>query len=605
MFLNLLPLPYHKIPASIIADFAEAGQCHVVYEDSEKCLLPKEPQLVKITELIEPITIELSKPNFVAKKRDTHAIMHVHRTGSLDGRVKVKLENQDPHLFHESPELEVVFEEGQSVAPVKIALKSMAGVGRLAVKHAETDHRTRQANLGNNTVQQITILDEEEPSVIAIDTDNIQVDLDKKQINVPVLRCGGEDMVAVKYHTIEDTAQAGIHYLHQVAQIVFAEGENQTNFSIPIVTLPVEESVKLKVQLHSVQGNNASINPNFELVDVVIPGIEHSGVFDFTQPTYKVNQSSGKVLLEIQRQRGTRGHVTVPIAVQAMSEEDYLNKKELKSNKLNSQTYHCVFEDGQKIANVEINISQEAKTDLTQVLACTITDIVGENVEIGHQKNCHVEVTNDIDGGTIGFVNQKIEADALKDIRLKLDLNCTQPGNEVSCKWRIIGGKPLINYRSESSSGGRVQWPTVDAANAINVMLLNDPTGEDAEFIVELYDPSTGARIDEANSQCKIVVKNYVPDISVPVEQIIRVKQSEGMAIIPLQRSITQVGKLALKWSSVGDEAYKKTIGEIEFPEGQNDTLIKIPLLAEPQEMDKHEFTLKLEPLRGGNFEEF
>merc|ERR1712048_766050 len=99
-----------------------------------------EPQIINITELVEPMTIELSKPTFVAKKGDSHAVMMVSRTGALDGKVRVKIENTDPHMFHEQPEIEVNFEEGQTMAQVKVALKNQAGIGKLKLISAVSDH---------------------------------------------------------------------------------------------------------------------------------------------------------------------------------------------------------------------------------------------------------------------------------------------------------------------------------------------------------------------------------------------------------------------------------------------------------------------------------
>ena len=584
---------YFKLPADVLAQFAAIGQTKVVYQPTPRCIIPKEPQIINITELVEPMTIELSKPTFVAKKGDSHAVMMVSRTGALDGKVRVKIENTDPHMFHEQPEIEVNFEEGQTMAQVKVALKNQAGIGKLKLISAVSDHPTRKAEIGKNAHQEFHVLDEDEPSVLGMDLDNIRVDIDNKQIVVPVKRFSGDDMVALKYKTIEDTAKPGIHYLPKTAQIVMQDVEHETIFKIPIVKFPVEEAKKLRIEIFGVQGHNASLNPNLTEAIVEIPSIDHSGVFEFSAPEFSGLQSEGQVKILIKRLRGLKEQVTVPVYIEETEEMKKI-KNYLRTIVTQSQ-FQCTFEEGQKVFELLVPLVKEPKTNLFSNFTAKIKDLEEENTEIGETDQCLVTVNNDIDGGTIGFVETSVQADSLKDIRLKLEVLCTLPNKENSCKWRIVGGKPNVNYRSESASGGRVQWPT--DLEGLYLMLLNDPTGQSAEFIVELYEPSAGGRINEEFSKCTINVTSHIPDISVPAEPIIRVKQSAGVVTIPIQRSISQNNKLAAKWSVVGCPDYGQVFGDFEFPDGQSDFMLKIPLLSAPQTVDSHEFTLNLQPI--------
>ena len=175
---------------------------------------------------------------------------------------------------------------------------------------------------------------------------------------------------------------------------------------------------------------------------------------------------------------------------------------------------------------------------------------------------------------------------------------CSTPGSDVGCRWKVAGGVPGLNFRQETASGGRVQFPGSDS---LAVMLLNDPTGEPVEFTIVLYEPSLGARIDPKRCECLVRVKNYIPEVSVPInDPIIKVKQSDGYATIPLQRNITTQGRLSIEWSTTGD--YEAVTGTVEFPDGTPDAQIRIPLNSGIMNTPLHKFKLHLKPLYDGNF---
>merc|ERR1719500_1699892 len=132
-------------------------------------------------------------------------------------------------------------------------------------------------------------------------------------------------------------------------------------------------------------------------------------------------------------------------------------------------------------------------------------------------------------------------------------------------------------------------------------MLLNNPTGEPVEFTVVLYEPSLGARIDPKRCECLVKVKNYIPEVSVPInDTVIKVKQSDGYATVPLQRNITTQGRLSIEWSTAGD--YEDVVGTVEFPDGTPDAQIRIPLNSGIMDTPLHKFKLNLKPLHDGNF---
>uniref|UniRef100_F6V1Q0 Calx-beta domain-containing protein n=2 Tax=Ciona intestinalis TaxID=7719 RepID=F6V1Q0_CIOIN len=143
-----------------------------------------------------------------------------------------------------------------------------------------------------------------------------------------VVRTGGDlnTTLYVDYQTEDGTANAGSDFEHAEDTIVFKPGETTKTIAITIMDDDIfEEDEYFRVKLCNVRSGDADgmfdtkanstqvarLEPP-AVATVVILDDDHAGVFSFPEPTITVSEGVGVLKVEVQRNSGARGRITVP-----------------------------------------------------------------------------------------------------------------------------------------------------------------------------------------------------------------------------------------------------------------------------------------------------
>ncbi|XP_078490149.1 sodium/calcium exchanger 3 isoform X1 [Ciona intestinalis] len=160
-----------------------------------------------------------------------------------------------------------------------------------------------------------------------------------------VVRTGGDlnTTLYVDYQTEDGTANAGSDFEHAEDTVVFKPGETTKTIAITIMDDDIfEEDEYFRVKLCNVRSGDADgmfdtkanstqvarLEPP-AVATVVILDDDHAGVFSFPEPTITVSEGVGVLKVEVQRNSGARGRITVPYKTVSGSAkgggEDYID----------------------------------------------------------------------------------------------------------------------------------------------------------------------------------------------------------------------------------------------------------------------------------------
>jgi len=143
-----------------------------------------------------------------------------------------------------------------------------------------------------------------------------------------VVRKGGDlnRTVYVDYRTLDGTANAGSDYVNIEDTLIFRPGETNAFIQVEIMDDDIfEEDEFFRIELFNVRSHapdgmysddTEELEPAILVAPVsatvVILDDDHAGVFSFPEPTLTVTEGVGVLKIEVQRNSGARGRISIP-----------------------------------------------------------------------------------------------------------------------------------------------------------------------------------------------------------------------------------------------------------------------------------------------------
>ena len=146
---------------------------------------------------------------------------------------------------------------------------------------------------------------------------------------ITILRTNGSSgIVKVTYFTIDGDARAPFDYVAVSNQVTFADGETVKTFNVPIVPdILAETNETVTLRLQSPTGGAVLGDPNSATL-VIINNALTNGAFGFVATNVTVSEASVIVTLQVARQFGASGAVTVSyrtVAGTAQAGSDFID----------------------------------------------------------------------------------------------------------------------------------------------------------------------------------------------------------------------------------------------------------------------------------------
>ena len=154
---------------------------------------------------------------------------------------------------------------------------------------------------------------------------------------------------------------------------------------------------------------------------------------------------------------------------------------------------------------------------------------------------------------------------------------------------------PGQHYLTKSE---QVLFKPGDQTRRVQIGLLEAPLEEPVTLTLALLVAQGPGRIG-AKNECLINIPAGHPGQVSFTRDSMEVNQSEKIIRIPLVRAKGTRGALLCPWFTVGDNWYSDAAGQIMFEDGQNETGIDFPLMAQPTDDPCHEFQMKLRKPNG------
>ena len=155
---------------------------------------------------------------------------------------------------------------------------------------------------------------------------------------------------------------------------------------------------------------------------------------------------------------------------------------------------------------------------------------------------------------------------------------------------------PGQHYLTKSE---QVLFKPGDKSKQVQIGLLEAPLEEPVTLTLALLVAQGPGRIGTKN-ECLVNIPpaGHPGQVSFTRDSM-EVSQSERIIRVPLVRAKGTRGALLCPWFTTGDNWYNDAAGQIMFEDGQNETYIDFPLMAQPTDDPYHEFQIELRKPNG------
>jgi hypothetical protein len=252
---------------------------------------------------------------------------------------------------------------------------------------------TGGGSVGALTSTRVTVMDDGDAGTFAFGAGTYSVREDAGQLDVPVVRTGGQDSSVTLAYDIAaaaSTATNGTDFVALHGSLTFLTGEMNKVISIGIVNDAVYESPDewFEVALTGASGGGSLGAQNRTRVTITDDG--DAGVFAFSANTYSVREDAGTVAVSVVRTGGSSSVGVVSVILQATSPS--ANAFEMLQ-----------FADGESDKTVLIAIADDATYESPDLqFTVTLTNVTG-GASLGTPASTAVTILDDGDAGTLGF----------------------------------------------------------------------------------------------------------------------------------------------------------------------------------------------------------
>jgi hypothetical protein len=314
-------------------------------------------------------------------------------------------------------------------------------------------------------------------------TNTYSVDEAAGVATITVNRTGGSvGIAAVDYHTVGDTATAGVDYQSVSGTLVFASGQVSNSIKIPILNdTQVEGNETVLLVLTNATGGatfpngQLSATATLTILDDDLP----SSHLNFSASHYSVHEAGSFATITVNRTGSSAGSVAVDyytMAGTATAGVDY-----------QSVSGRLIFASGQTTRSFNIPILDDTLVESNETVSLILTNVIGGATFPDGQTSTTATlliVDNDFSAGRLFFgTNSNYSVSETASVA-RITVNRTGGSTGiVAVDYHTLGGTATAGVDYQSVSGTLV-FASGQVSKSINIPILNDTQVEGNETVL-------------------------------------------------------------------------------------------------------------------------
>ncbi|XP_077973499.1 uncharacterized protein LOC120348632 isoform X2 [Styela clava] len=532
--------------------------------------------------------IGFPKPSYVFKENDERAVVPVHRTIGMDGKVSVRWFTRDitaiDKQHYHAGNGTLTFEDGEVTKHIDIDL--IPDVIYDDVEKAfniELEDPKGGASLDISHCM-VTVLCNEECAVLQFAKTAYPFMENCGVAEIPVVRTRStKGVCTVKWRTEDVTAYAGKDYVRSEGVLTFPNAVTEAHIQVPIIDNDEydETGRSFVIKLYD-PSESTKLAQSIATISIIED--DEPGMFEFAKTSIVLRKTGPDPLvghLPVVRSLGTDGHITIPWIIQAHDNEELPSDVSAMSG------------------SVEF-----AHSEITHPLDLYFPDVPREKMfsfdiilmqptgggKLGAKSRATVTVFGDEDEGTVYFAQPRFDAMAASGMATLL---VSRKGNIENAAFVMnetndISAVSGTHYRGGISS---IVFEANEAAKEVGIPIYNDPTnsGRPLTFGVSLKSPPGGPKIGDCGFAEVVItctelapitpVKAAAPTGSCTVELLkskYLIRRSAKTAHIPVHKSSAD-GTAIVEWTCIPamsasslEATQLSPMGKIKIPDGSD-----------------------------------
>jgi len=590
----------------------------IVYEDDEtfnftlsnfvNATVGTSTSVVTITENEIPNygTLGFSATTYSVQEDGVTATITVDRTGASDGTVSIDYSSADLTATsgddYTSVSGTLNWLNGESTSKtINITISDDA-----IVEVPETVNLTLSNNVNAalgvaSSVLTINDNDVSIPGTLALDAASYQVAEDGTEITISVTRSGGVDgVVSVDYATSNGSALSGFDYISSASTLSWADGESGSKSFTLLVSDDSDYEGDETVNITLFNIVNATLGNATALLTIIDDESPITGTIEISSLTYSVGESSGSLLVTVDRVGGSSGAVSVDYATandSAIAGVDYTQNGGM-----------LAWLDGDTVAKTfSIAILDDTDYEGDEQFTIVLSNVSGTVLGVS---NATVTIVEDdvelvpvepnpepiVSAGILGLSSSEY---SVNEAEASFDFVIVRIGGsdgQVSVNFEIV------DVTTTSSAGaGTLTWADGDTEDKLITINLNDDAVYEGEeqLSISLSSPTGDATLDITDATLTIV-DNDPPDTLQFITESVVVDESNAMVTINVARVGGGFGVATVEYgtvdstATVGDD-YEETIGTLQWEDGDiNLKSIAIPIVDDEEQEEDESFIFTL-----------
>jgi uncharacterized delta-60 repeat protein len=567
-----------------------------------------------------PGSIGFTTANYTVAENAAAATITVRRVGGTTGAASVFFATSDGTattngIHYTNVSATLSFPQGETFVSTNISIVDDQAVNNDRFVNLALSSFSGAAP-GGQTNALLTIINDDGRLGFNAATYNVSEVVGSGSATITVIRTGGTTgQAAVQFATTANgTATPNLDFVPVSGTLVFAAGETNKTFSVPIIDdLLLEGNETVELVLTNLTGN--AVPGQMVAILTIVDNDVAPGVFNFTLGNYVTNESDTIVLAQITvtRTNGSTGVVSVDYRTgdgTARAGQDYVATSGTLS-----------FADG-----------EITKTFVVPILP----DSVQETNE-----TVFLDLLNPTGGATIGFQNSAILTILNNDILIYGNLvfssatytNRESDGAAVITVRRIGGtsGPIGVDYATTflgtaipgfhyTPVAGSLGWANGDATDKTIIIPLFNNTIVDGDRTVSLAlsNPTNGSSLNiPSTAILTIQDDDSAPGVLGFTATIFNALESTTNALITVSRTNGFTGTVTVQYSTftnVNDSAvaypgtgavlpgqhYTNTVGTLTFTNGVTNLSFVVPLIDNALQDGNRTFSVQLSAATGG-----
>ncbi|MDJ0836227.1 MAG: Calx-beta domain-containing protein [Acidobacteriota bacterium] len=446
---------------------------------------PLADQTTVVIEDVEIGEIQFASPMYSVDENLGPADIVLQRVGGSTGTLAVVFNTADgtavaPDDYGAVLDLDVVFADGETLKTVQIPIvddEDLENPVETVFLSFFPGGFTRGEALDTAVLE---ILDDERPPVpgeVRFTAETYDV-IEGQDAMVVVERVNGSDgtiVVDVSTRESEGGAQSELDFVPVTTTLIFEDGQVGP-VTVPVSTVddePYEPVESFEVVLTLSEQRNIG-TPSVAVVNITDDEPPPSpGILSFAFADNLVDEPDGEVTLEVRRQNGSAGEVSVTVQTRddtATAGDDYL-----------ARSIEVTFADGEDgVQTVTVPILNDSRGEVTEQFFADLIDPTG-GATLGEISQTRVVIRDD-DQRTVAWVEAAVDLTE-RSITLIVEAALDAPLNDELRVDIVAGGSATrdVDYRLSASE---LVFPAGSDRADVRLTIIDDDVVEGREFIV-------------------------------------------------------------------------------------------------------------------------